>query len=108
MTRFILEKEAAKIAFDKLNEQDIGILQVLLEDDSIQAEERHMDFFGLLFSKINNTLLEKIWGLIEAFSLTTHRFYYKNTFYHELLHLYEKKDFDQIEDLFQEQVANLY
>ncbi|MDY0396961.1 FadR/GntR family transcriptional regulator [Virgibacillus halophilus] len=100
LTRAILEKEVAKIAFRDLDEQDLSILEGLLQDDAIKPEERHLDFFGLLFSKINNLLLAKIWGLIEAFSLTAQHFYYDEDFYHDLLSLYKHDQYDEIEDLF--------
>lgn len=103
-TRTILEKEAAKIAFHYLNEQDLLILEGILSDEAIKPEEKHLDFFGLLFSKIDNLLLAKIWGLIEAFSLTAQRFYYENEFYHQLLNLYKQKQYDEIEELFHQNI----
>lgn len=99
-TRKILEKEVAKIAYETIRENDIHQLKKILIDEKSDIKQTHIDYFTLLFSKVENELLMKIWQLILEFSFTIDKELYDPVFYKELIKVYEEKQFSKLEMLF--------
>ncbi|MFD1038108.1 FadR/GntR family transcriptional regulator [Virgibacillus byunsanensis] len=100
LAKQVLEKEAAKLAFDHIKRIDIEELRALLHDSNLMLHEKHEAFFNYLFNKTENFLLTKIWNLMEDFSRTVNKHYYMEEFYTSLITYYSKKRYDHIEDLF--------
>jgi len=98
----ILEKEAAKLAFYHITEKDINKLKNIVSQYADESHHRHVAFFNHLFNKTENLLLHRIWQLIEKFAYTIHKNYDSKSFYDELICLYAKKKYAEIEDLFRE------
>lgn len=97
IAKIIIEKEIAKLAFHQLSHQDIHKLETIVKEN---REEKHVQFFRLLFRKSDNLLLTKIWDLMEDFSLTMIQADYGIMFYSELINLYNNQEYDAIEALF--------
>ncbi|MBP1968880.1 GntR family transcriptional repressor for pyruvate dehydrogenase complex [Virgibacillus natechei] len=102
----IVEKEAAKLAFDHLNEKDIEELNAII-NASINQYNKHTIFFQYVFKKAGNLLLGKIWQLMEEFSHTINEEYYTEAFYVKLTRIYSKGDYESIEVLFKD-VTQMY
>lgn len=100
LTKRLLEKEAARLAFTHISKQDTDHLDAIMNDSELQPDEKHTNFFQYLFAKTDNLLLEKIWLLMEGFSHTIHRPYYDKIFYVQLIGLYIYHDYERIETLF--------
>lgn len=102
IVKHLLEKEGAKLAFVSMNESGTNrsALQSIAASDQNKPAKRHHTFFEYIFSKSNNLLLLKIWGLIHDFSQTVHLSYYEESFYVALLEIYKNGDYHMIEELF--------
>lgn len=96
----IIEKEAARIAYTHIDEEDIESLKAIVQDNVLSSEEKHVAFFQYLFYKTENLLLAKVWQLMDEFSYTISSLSYDESFYEQLLQLYQNKNFKKIEDLF--------
>lgn len=99
-TKRILEKEAAILAYNKINEYDIEELEVCIKDVAKSLSEKHTVFFQYLFKKTENLLLTKVWQLMEEFSHTLSKLDYDEAFYVALIRCYSEKKFQSIETLF--------
>lgn len=99
-TKSILEKEAAKLAFDHINEKDTKALNLIIKDVDTDPYDRHIAFFHYLSKKTGNLLLAKVWQLMEEFSHTLNNQYYDKTFYMDLIQLYVEEKYQSIEILF--------
>jgi len=99
-TKTILEKEISKLAFHLITKEDIKHLSILVKTSSYSKEERENIFFQTLFDIVDNTLLMKIWRLLQAYTRTLETIYYDVTFYEKLLQLYLKKEYEAIEKTF--------
>ncbi|WP_338322997.1 FadR/GntR family transcriptional regulator [Oceanobacillus halophilus] len=100
VTKKLLEKEAAKLAFHYMKEADIAKLQESIRDFEKEPNKKHKEFFSNLFINAKNELLLVIWQLIVEFSQTFDKQTYENDFYCELIKLYSEKDYPAIETLF--------
>ncbi|WP_232225581.1 FadR/GntR family transcriptional regulator [Oceanobacillus manasiensis] len=100
LAKKILEKEAAKLAFSRIDGQDLDKLEHLLHDSLMGPTDRHVAFFKYLFAKSENLLLARVWQLMEEFSHTINKLYYNKVFYIELVQLYSTKNYQLIEPLF--------
>ncbi|TRM12937.1 FadR family transcriptional regulator [Lentibacillus cibarius] len=96
----IIEKEAAKIAYDCMDDEDISQLLEIVEDQSLNDNAKHVAFFQYLFHKTENLLLAKVWQLMDEFSYTISSLSYERSFYLDLIELYQSKNYAKIEDLF--------
>lgn len=105
LAKKILEKEAAKLAFSRMNVQDLDKLEQLLHDPVMESNDRHVAFFKYLFTKSENLLLARVWQLMEEFSHTINKLYYSKVFYIELVQLYSTKNYELIEPLFESLVV---
>jgi GntR family transcriptional regulator, transcriptional repressor for pyruvate dehydrogenase complex len=101
LAKKILEKEAAKLAFSRMNMQDLDKLEQVLHDPVMGPNDRHVAFFKYLFTKSENLLLARVWQLMEEFSHTINKLYYSKVFYIELVQLYSTKNYELIEPLFE-------
>lgn len=99
-TKTILEKEISKLAFHLITMEDIKRLSTLIKTSSYSVQEREKIFFQTLFEIVDNTLLMKIWRLLQAYTQTLDTIYYDITFYESLLKQYLKKEYDAIEKIF--------
>ncbi|GEN31506.1 DNA-binding FadR family transcriptional regulator [Cerasibacillus quisquiliarum] len=99
-TKTILEKEVSKLAFNLITEEDIKQLSAIVKTSSYCIEEREVLFFQTLFEIVDNTLLTKIWRLLQAYTRTLDTIYYDVTFYENLLQQYINRDYDAIEKVF--------
>ena len=106
LTKKILEKETAKLAYQHIGKNDPEKLTSIIDNPELQPNEKHVAFFQYLFEKTDNLLLEKVWQLMEDFSRTIDKRYYDRVFYTELIHLYASKKYDAIEGLFGELTAS--
>jgi GntR family transcriptional repressor for pyruvate dehydrogenase complex len=97
----LLEKEAAKLAFSNLDEQDIGELNEIRDHTMTEPTERHREFFYLLVKRTDNQLLTIIWQLLDEFSRTIHSEHYPGDFYKDLITLYHTRNYTKIESLFE-------
>jgi len=95
-TKQLIEKEAAKLAFPKMDESCLSELKECISID-VHPEERHARFYNFLFTKADNQLLFKIWTLIEEFSLSIYKSDYELALYEGLVEIFSKKDFSAIE-----------
>lgn len=102
LTKRILEKEVAKQAFHHIGKNDSDKLNLLINNSTIEPNDKHVAFFRYLFEKIDNLLLEKIWQLMEEFAHTINKRYYYKRFYADLIQLYATKRYDAIEALFED------
>ncbi|WP_342028040.1 FadR/GntR family transcriptional regulator [Lentibacillus halodurans] len=96
----IIEKEAARIAYDHIRLDDIEQLYGIIYDSTLSNNERHVAFFQYLFYKTENLLLAKVWQLMDEFSYTISSLSYEQSFYLELIKLYQTKNYGKIEELF--------
>ncbi|MFD1362244.1 FadR/GntR family transcriptional regulator [Lentibacillus salinarum] len=96
----IIEKEAARIAYDYIHEADIEQLHGIIHDTTLRSNERHAAFFQYLFYKTENLLLAKVWQLMDEFSYAISSLAYEPSFYLELIKLYQTRHYDKIEELF--------
>lgn len=102
VTKKILEKETAKLAYQHIGKYDSEKLKLIIDNPERLPNEKHVAFFQYLFRKTDNMLLEKVWQLMEDFSHTVGKRYYDRTFYTDLIHLYSSGKYDAIEILFGE------
>ncbi|WP_343750692.1 FadR/GntR family transcriptional regulator [Lentibacillus halophilus] len=96
----IIEKEAAKIAYDDMQGEDIGQLIDIVWDQSLNENAKHVAFFQYLFYKTENLLLAKVWQLMDEFSYTISSLSYDESFYLRLIDLYQGNHYASIEELF--------
>ncbi|MCT2537176.1 GntR family transcriptional regulator [Aquibacillus koreensis] len=97
----IVEKEAAKLAYSKMNEGVIEELESVYSNNGLDPKKRYEQFFIIIFKKADNYLLETIWKLLYDFSSTMEETnYYNQSFYIEILQAYKKKQFVSIEAQF--------
>ncbi|TFJ93898.1 FadR family transcriptional regulator [Lentibacillus salicampi] len=96
----IIEKEAARIAYAYIRDEDIGELYGIIHDNTLNSNEKHVAFFQYLFYKTENLLLARVWQLMDEFSYTIASLSYDQSFYLKLIHLYQSNDYGKIEDLF--------
>jgi len=101
-TKWIIEKEITKLAFQYLDDNSTTELQLLLEQEE-NSEEKHALFYNYLLAKTNNQLLLKIWTLMEEFSRSIYQPYYKAAFYEGLVEIFSKRDFSAIEAWYESQ-----
>ncbi|HLR68447.1 FadR/GntR family transcriptional regulator [Virgibacillus alimentarius] len=99
-TKKMLEKEAAKQVFYDLDENDLDRLRSIIDNSELLPYDKHVMFFEYLFDKTKNLLLKKVWQLMERFSFTINKSYYKPSFYEELLQNYMTNQYGLIENLF--------
>jgi GntR family transcriptional repressor for pyruvate dehydrogenase complex len=97
----IIEKEAAKLAFSRIDKRTIQRLDAIIHDDKVTPIQKHFNYFSLIFSKTENDLLQKIWELLEDFSNTVHQIEYNDYFYEDLLNKYINDEYVDIEGLFE-------
>lgn len=100
MAKRIIEKEAAKIAYNRLTMTDVDRLNEISEGTFTSLNEKHAAFFNYLFDKTENELLATIWRLMEEFSNTIKKQTYDPKFYSELVNFYKTHDYNRIEKLF--------
>lgn len=103
----ILEKEAVKLVFFKLTEQDVNYLQAIVSKQGQTLEETHAVFFRHIFEKSSNRLLTKVWRLMYEFLASVDEISYPRDFYGELIRLYATKHYDGIERLYVELAKDL-
>ncbi|WP_100012086.1 FadR/GntR family transcriptional regulator [Lentibacillus sediminis] len=103
LAKKILEKEAAKLASSGIACADIDELSAIIREKAGSPEQRHTAFFHLLFYRIDNLLLAKVWQLMEEFSGAVGSLYYEEAFYRELLKLYTSGEYLGIEELYEKQ-----
>ncbi|RDW21581.1 FadR/GntR family transcriptional regulator [Oceanobacillus chungangensis] len=103
LSKRIIEKEAAKLAFDRFTDQDFEEMYRMIDDTYEHPNDRHVAFFNFIFMKTGNLLLARIWHLMEKFSHTIKRDVYDPSFYRELVRLYTEHDYVSIENLFSKQ-----
>ncbi|WP_255259893.1 FadR/GntR family transcriptional regulator [Lentibacillus sp. CBA3610] len=96
----IIEKEAARIAYEYIQHDDIEQLSNIIHDTRLTSNEKHAAFFQYLFYKTENLLLAKVWQLMDEFSYTISSLSYEQSFYMELVNLYQTRDYTKIEELF--------
>lgn len=96
----IIEKEAARIAYDHMTEDDIKELDGIIQDKTLNNNEKHVAFFQYLFYKTDNLLLARVWQLMDEFSYTISSLSYNRSFYLELIKLYQSHNYGDIEELF--------
>ncbi|ALX48349.1 FadR/GntR family transcriptional regulator [Lentibacillus amyloliquefaciens] len=96
----IIEKEAARIAYSHIDNADIENLKEIIHDTALSNDEKHVAFFQYLFYKTDNLLFAKVWQLMDEFSYTISSLSYDQSFYQQLVKLYENNNFKNIEDLF--------
>lgn len=96
----IIEKEAARIAYDHITEDDIKELHGIIHDSALKNNEKHVAFFQYLFYKTDNLLLARVWQLMDEFSYTISSLSYDRSFYLELIKLYQSSNYGDIEELF--------
>ncbi|MEN1968238.1 GntR family transcriptional regulator [Lentibacillus sp. N15] len=99
MAKRIMEKEAAKLAYHRLTDNDIEELTMLVQADGTDLNQKHFAFFQYLFEKVENLLLAKIWYLMEEFSFTVGMHHYQKAFYIDLIRIYTDKQYPSIEVL---------
>ncbi|XGA33037.1 GntR family transcriptional regulator [Virgibacillus sp. CBA3643] len=99
-TKSLIEKEAAKLAFNHINTVDIKELDLIMKDFETDPYDRHIVFFHYLCKKTENLLLAKVWQLMEDFSHTLDNPYYDKPFYMDLIQLYVEEKYQSIEILF--------
>ncbi|WP_325034800.1 FadR/GntR family transcriptional regulator [Lentibacillus sp. Marseille-P4043] len=100
LAKKIIEKEAAKLAYEHVTTADINELRKIVQDTSMDDNTQHFTFFTYLFDKVENLLLAKIWYLMEEFSYTLGKRHYDKMFYVELVQAYEEQQYEAIEVLF--------
>lgn len=100
ITKKVMEKEVAKIAYHCINDNDINQLQSITHNSELDPIEKHVAFFNLLFRKADNLLLAKVWQLMDEFSYTIAKLSYEKAFYQELIQLYKIRNYEMIEELF--------
>ncbi|TXL62492.1 FadR family transcriptional regulator [Cerasibacillus terrae] len=100
--KVLLEKEAAKLAYFQLKKGDLIALQKIIKNTSINRKDQHVGFFQTIFDKADNLLLVKMWRLMQAYSQTIHKYSYDHSFYSALIELYKEKNYEAIENLFNE------
>ncbi|GAB4074996.1 GntR family transcriptional regulator [Barrientosiimonas marina] len=96
----IIEKEAARIAYKHIRQDDIDTLSAITCDNTLSSNEKHAAFFQCLFRRTESLLLAKVWQLMDAFSYTISSLAYNPSFYQKLINLYQTGRFDEIERLF--------
>lgn len=104
VTKKIIEKEAAKLVFGRLEKTDINQLHRIIEMNLNDPINRHHLYFNFIFEKTENLLLMKIWILMEEFSNTVNAGNYDVSFYYNLADLYTRHDYPSIEGLFSKTV----
>lgn len=102
VSKKIMEKEVAKIAYHLICDDDIQQLNSLVHDCNTDPNEKHITFFNYLFKKAENLLLAKVWLLMEEFSYTFSKLSYEESFYLSLIEIYKKRKYDMIEELFEQ------
>lgn len=100
ITKKVMEKEVAKIAYHCINDNDINQLQSITHNSELDPIEKHVAFFNYLFRKADNLLLAKVWKLMDEFSYTIAKLSYEKAFYQELIQLYKTRNYEMIEELF--------
>lgn len=100
ITKKIIEKEAAKLVFGRLEKADIERLHTIIEKNVNDPHNRHHSYFNFILEKTDNLLLKKIWILMEEFSNTVSTGYYDGSFYSELTDLFFHQEYPSIEELF--------
>ncbi|WP_249871112.1 FadR/GntR family transcriptional regulator [Oceanobacillus saliphilus] len=100
LTKKIIEKEAAKLAFSRLEESDFKQLNKIIKTHVNDRQARHRTYFNYIFNKTENLLLTKIWILMEEFAYTVNTELYEDAFYSKLADLYSARDYQSIEGLF--------
>ncbi|MGP4108324.1 FadR/GntR family transcriptional regulator [Virgibacillus sp. L01] len=100
ITKKVMEKEVAKIAYHSISENDINQLQSITHNSELDPIEKHVAFFNYLFRKADNLLLAKVWKLMDEFSYTIVKLSYDKAFYQELIQLYKTRNYEMIEELF--------
>ncbi|WP_237648695.1 FadR/GntR family transcriptional regulator [Sediminibacillus terrae] len=100
LSKRIIEKEAAKLAYSHLSEEETKELQHVLEREQLTAEQAHYQFFLIIFNSGENFLLQKIWHLLNDFSYAAENVSYDKQFYHLLVHIYMDGKYEDIETLF--------
>lgn len=103
ITKKIIEKEAAKLVFGRLEKADIEQLHTIIEKNVNDPYNRHHSYFNFILEKTDNLLLKKIWILMEEFSNTVSTGYYDGSFYSELTDLFSHQEYPSIEELFTRQ-----
>src|SRR5690625_1420723 len=101
LVKQLLEKEAAKLAYSNINENDIRELNNISKHTILETHEMHREYFYYLVNQTDNRLLVKIWELLDEFSRSIESQYYTLDFYKELIEFYQSKDYDKIEPLFE-------
>ncbi|MFC4022555.1 FadR/GntR family transcriptional regulator [Oceanobacillus longus] len=100
VTQKIIEKEAAKLAFSRMEENDFKKLNKIAAMYTNDPHTRHSTYFTYLFEKTENLLMTKIWVLMNEFSHTVSTQHYDDAFYSKLTDLYSDRDYLSIEELF--------
>ncbi|QHE53236.1 GntR family transcriptional regulator [Pontibacillus sp. HMF3514] len=98
-TKQIIEKEAAKIAMEQLEEKDFKELKKMIQFFEKGSETFHYEFFTVLFEAGENQLLQKIWRLMEEFSRTFHKPVYNIELYKSYIEALKEKNEQKIEKL---------
>ncbi|AIF43220.1 transcriptional regulator [Virgibacillus sp. SK37] len=101
ISKRIIEKECAKLAYKQLTENDLQEMESLLTDPNLSDSERHTAFFTHLAHKSENLLMKRIWQLMDEFSVTMPEQKLVDSFYEELIDVYKRKVYIEIENLFE-------
>ncbi|AXI09673.1 GntR family transcriptional regulator [Oceanobacillus sp. 143] len=100
LSKRIIEKEAAKLAFDRFTDSDFVEINRIIDLTYNHPNDRHVAFFNFIFMKTENLLLTRIWQLMEEFSHTIKKDAYNPSFYRKLVELYTERHYAAIENLF--------
>ncbi|APC48041.1 FadR/GntR family transcriptional regulator [Virgibacillus halodenitrificans] len=101
ISKRIIEKECAKLAYKQLTEDDLQKMESLLTDSKMSDTERHTAFFTHLAVKTDNLLMQRIWQLMDEFSVTMPEQKLVDSFYVELVDIYKRNVYMEIENLFE-------
>ncbi|WP_407269038.1 FadR/GntR family transcriptional regulator [Radiobacillus sp. PE A8.2] len=100
LTKKIIEKEATKLAFSHMHLSAIEDLKSAFHDPKLGRAQKHAAFFLVIFQYAENSLLQRIWELMENFTNTFHTISYHDQFYEQLIKMLENRKYEQIEELF--------
>ncbi len=102
VVKALLEKEAAKLVYLKIDEEKVLELQKILDNNAMSLKEQHYSFFSYVLELTDNLLLMRIWGLIDEYTKSFTKSYSKG-FYTSLVESYKTRNYLALESLFIEE-----
>ncbi|SHF78356.1 FadR/GntR family transcriptional regulator [Ornithinibacillus halophilus] len=106
LVKNLLEKEAAKLAYENIDEGLLEKLSSIINQESKEWNNIHDEFFTFIFKITGNQLFTKIWKLIEGYSHAVNQSYYEESFYQNLIQAYRNQNYELIEQLFNQELEN--